>query len=762
MSDPLSSAASHLWQPWIAIALVVLGLVLTLATGVIQLRGLASALKDFARNPGDASRWTILAVGSGAGGLGAGVLALQWGGRGAIVWMWIAMFLAMAIRYAQGVLAFGPQTDGRAVVVRAHGALAGAAAVATLGVFGGQQLSALLAAAWGTDPIAAALVFAAVAIAAVMLPAVQRIFGLLVPLALVAWTVVAIVAIAQDDLVLSLAIGDAYNEAFGLQPVITGAIVGSAVHAFTEGMLAAGLATSLGHTAGDAKGARTSMLAPLCGIGLVGSLGALVGTTAPASVELATGDAVPLERHHSRGLRPSQQVGQTVVMPLDTTLEPNKTYGFIIRSNPRGSALGRLDSKNNAVLLPAFETTKDAHEVVFRMNDKDPAAKLGSWDVRVPCNREILPGRGGPDVLKLTPVNPELELKKLITYYELSASPHVPTSDFSFVGKVGTAQSNDEKLGQHLAMFELEGADRAPNPKLHEFFRVGYRGPYADTATERAPWGFVAPPEYAGEIGSIVQLRLPASPRGEPFIRLNRTGGAEAPPWDLLRGARQLVVRHKTDPTQDIVLGVETKLDGFRMRFTATDPEWADFRKLAKMPDYEPVPFVRVRDLDFTAEVHGDARLAPELKGRRTIVPIHALVEPQGPYGEYLPYVPHPIELVQAGMSKPILARDGAAVITGRFVEGGHGWAAHTTALAMFVLGIAGIVGASRAFMQSTNGARILGVILALGAVWGTTLPWIRTQGIAGLATGAAFAAFVVLAVLGLGHVRKASRDPEA
>lgn len=759
MSDPLSSLASHLWQPWIAIVLVALGLVVTLATGVIQLRGLPAAIKGFRGHISDPGRWTVLSVGCGAGGLGAGVLALQWGGRGAIVWMWIAMFLAMGVRFAQGALRDTEASNKRTPINRVHLGLGIAAACATIGIFGGQQLAALLSATWGVQPLSAALVFGVVAVLAVLVPAAGRVFALLVPVALLGWVIVAIAAITQDDLVLSLAIGDAYNEAFGLVPVITGAIVGSAVHAFTEGLLAASLATSLGHGAGTSKTARASMLAPLCGIGLVGSLGALVGTTAPAPIMLSTGDAVPLERHHSRGLRPSQQVGQTVVLPKDTTLESGKNYGFLVRGNPRGSAFGRLDAKNNAVILPAFEATKDAHEVIFRMSEKDPTSKLNSWDVRIPCTREILPGRGGPDVLRLTPVNPELELKRLITYYELSSTPHVPMSDHTFVGKVGQAQSPDEALGQHLAMFELEGVDRPTNPKLHEFFRAGFRGPYADTATERPPWAFVAPPEYSGEIGSVVQLRLPASPRGEPFVRLNRAGGAEAPPWDLLRGTRQLVLRHKSDSAQDIVLAVDTKLDGFRMRFTAQDPEWADFRKLSKMPEYEPLPFVRVRDIDFVAEVHGDARLAPEYAGRRSIVPIHALVEPQGPYGEYLPYMPHPIELVAAGMAKPILARDGAAVIAGRFVEGGHGWAAHTTALAMFVLGIAGIVGASHVLVRSPRATQIVGIILAVSAAYGGTLPWLRSQGAAGLFTGVGVAAFAIVCLLQLAGLRKASRD---
>lgn len=767
MFEALTSLASRLWQPWIAIAVLAIGLLVTLMTGAVQLRGLPAALRGvLRRDESGTPSWGLLAIGCGAGGLGAGALAVQWGGRGAILWMWIAMVLAMGWRFAEAVLrrpavaASTPAPRGRLAQAWSFAAIG--AAIATAGIFGGQQLGALLEHAWRVQSLHASIAFAIVAAIVVAVPAARRLAVLAVPVALVAWLVVALMLMLEDDLLLTLALGDAYNEAFGVRPAVTGAVIGGVAHALAEGVLAASLAGAVAQGATLVRGSlRAAMLAPLCSIGVMGSLGALVVATEPPIVSLTSGDAVPLERHHSRGLRPSQQVGQTVVLPSDTPLVGGETYGFLIRSNPRGIGFAKLDADKNAVVLPGWQATEGSTEVVFRMRDKDPLAKNPSWDVRVPCTREVLQSGGRPPVLVLEPVNPDLELKKLVAYYELGNQPYVPMADFTFVGKVAVAQSPDEKLGEHLAMFEAEGADRPFNPKLHEFFRGGYRGPYADTEVERPPWAWVAPAEFDAPIGTVLPLRLVAAPRGEPFLRLNRVGGAEAPAWDLLMKVREVVVQHTTDAEKDIILPVDIKLDGFRIRFTAKDPEWADFRKLAGMPEYRPVPFVRVRDVDFVGEVHGDARLAPEFANRRAIVAHHLLAEPQGPYGDTLPYAPHPMELVAAGMRGPVVARDGAARIGGRLQEGGAGWATHIAVIAMFVLGLAGIVGWSSSLAQDAASRRTLGLAIAGAAAIGGATPWLVAQSIAAIPIALGVIAAAVLVVTNLGRIRQASKDAD-
>lgn len=763
MIEVLSGLASRLWQPWIAVVVLLVGLALTVVTRVVQIGGLRPALQRAGwRGDAGLARWGLLAVGCGAGGLGAGALALHWGGRGAIVWMWIAMLLAMAWRFGEGALRDpdgGDAKDGGGKTLGRIWAFAAIlAAIATAGVFGGQQLTALVAQTWQLPPLQASIGFAVLAAAVVALPAAGRITLFAVPLALAAWTAVAIVAMTQDDLVLSLALGDAFGEAFGARPALGGAAAGGMSFALAEGILAASLATGLGQ--GAASRDRASMLAPLVGIGLVASLGALVVATSPAPLVVNIGEPTPLERHHSRGLRPSQQVGQTVVLPADTPLVDGETYAFLVRGNPRGIGFGKLDAENNAVILPGWDVTSASNEVVFRMRDKDPLAKNASWDVRIPCTREVLEGqRGGPPVLRLKPVNPELEFKKLLAYYELSNQPYVPMADYSFVGKVGTAQSPDETLGTHLAMFEVEAADRPFNPKLHEFFRGGYRGPYADIEHERPPWAWIAPEGFDMPVGSVVDMRLVASPRGEPFVRLNRTGGVEAPAWKMLMKSRELVVQHTSDPDKDIVIPVEVKHDGYRIRFTTNDPEWADFRKIASMPGYKPTPFVRVRDVDFVAEVHGDARLAPEYAGRRAIVAQHELAEPQGPWGEYLPYEPHPMELVSAGMKGPVVARNGAALVAGRLVDGATPWTGDVVAIAMIVLGLGGILGWTSSLVQSGRSRTMLGVAIAIAAAIGGATPWLAAQSTAAVTIAIGIAAAAVLVLTNLGRIAHAARS---
>jgi len=768
MIEVLSGLASRLWQPWIAVVVLLIGLALTIVTRVVQVAGFRAALHGASwRGDAGLARWGLLAVGCGAGGLGAGALALQWGGRGAIVWMWIAMLLAMAWRFGEGVMREPTETSTADAKVGTGKALtkiwtfaAVAAAVATAGLFGGQQLTLLLASTWQLPPLQTSIGFAVVAAAVVAIPAARRITLLAVPFALVAWTAIAVVAMLQDDLLLSLTLGDAFAEAFGARAALTGAATGGMSFALAEGILAASLATGLGQGAANRKD-RATLLAPLVGVGLVASLGALVVSTAPTPMILATGEPVPLERHHSRGLRPSQQVGQTVVLPADSPLADGETYAFLVRGNPRGIGFGKLDAANNAVILPGWDVTTESTEVIFRLREKDPLANNASWDVRIPCTREVLPGqRGGPPVLRLKPVNPELEFKKLLPYYELSSQPYVPMADFHFVGKVGNAQSPDEALGNHLAMYEVEAADRPFNPKLHEFFRGGYRGPYADIEQERPPWAWIAPAGFDMPVGTVVDLRLAASPRGESFVRLNRAGGVEGPPWDLLMKSRELVVQHTSDPSKDIVIPVDVKHDGYRIRFVPPDPEWSDFRKLATMTGYKPTPFVRVRDVDFVGEVHGDARLGSEFAGRRAIVAQHVLAEPQGPYGEYLPYAPHPMELVAAGMRGPVLARDGAGRIAGRLDDGATPWTGDVVAIAMIVLGLGGIIGWTTALAGAEGRSRtMLGIAIAVAAAFGGATPWLAAQSVAAIATAIGVAAAAVLIATNLARIAQAARS---
>jgi hypothetical protein len=230
----------------------------------------------------------------------------------------------------------------------------------------------------------------------------------------------------------------------------------------------------------------------------------------------------------------------------------------------------------------------------------------------------------------------------------------VVVGDFPFVGKVGEASRLDSPQ-TYLAMYEARDPERF-DPKLHEVIRAGFRGPYADTPTPRPPLAFIANDDFAPEIGEHIKLLLRADPRGNAFVRLTPHGTFEAPPWEFLLEARTLVIRHKSDPSRDRSVSVRPRFTGHRIEFEPEDSA-LNFEQLAKEPDHGGF-FIRVRDQAFVAEIHEDARVHARYKGRRTIIPLTAVSEPQGPV-DPLPYTPHPAELLVAGMQGPYVAQDG-------------------------------------------------------------------------------------------------------
>lgn len=701
--DP-ATLAETLWQPTLVYLVLGVGVLVTLATVFVQLRRLPRALRA-TRAPTDATApWGLLVAGSaGMGAISGTTLAVTLGGPGALVWMWITAFFGMAIHWAEVTLASDGDDDGqdrRLYMARHLGGLGRAlaavfavgliaAAVAAGGLFQTQQGGALLHEAIGVPPIGAGVALAGAAVPFVLVPSIRRLMVVvLVPTAIALYVLAASTIVFADPFAAGLALGDAINAAFGLGAASSGAAGGVVAVALYHGVLRATFAGESGIGSAAAAGVRGSsraaaMLVPVVTMGLLATSTALVVMMDPVTDEpLAESQLVPLERHESRGLRPSQQVGQTIVLPLDTQMEAGKTYGMRIRSNPRGHALATLRVKENMVFLPGWNVAAETDTVVFRSRDPELARHAG-WDVRVPMSREVVKMGNGHVFVKLEPADSEVDLGKLIKRYELDAKPHAVLGDYPFVGRVGLATSPDPSLGEHLAMYDARSDDEASDPKLHELFRAGYRGPYADGEAERPPWAFIAHEGFEPEIGDIIKLRLRADPRGETFVRIARAGSAESPPWDFLMGVDTLIIRHDADPDRDIRVPVRTELDGFRIRFQPTTPEWNDFRRVAKMDGFSG-PYVAVPDFEFDVEVRSDARLSSDLAGRRTLVPIHPHPEPTGPDGT-LPYRPHPGELLSAGMQGPYIARDGAAIVAARFGEG-ESWRTWALVIAGIVL----------------------------------------------------------------------------
>jgi len=106
------------WGTWMVILLVGTGIILTIATRMVQIRRLWSALKEvfkgalhkgyLGKEEGDISPFaalmTALAATVGNGNIAGVATAIATGGPGAPFWMWVAGLFGMATKYAEGFL----------------------------------------------------------------------------------------------------------------------------------------------------------------------------------------------------------------------------------------------------------------------------------------------------------------------------------------------------------------------------------------------------------------------------------------------------------------------------------------------------------------------------------------------------------------------------------------------------------------------------------------------------------------------------------
>lgn len=106
------------WGWPLLVLLLGTGLLLTVRLGLIQIVKLPKALKLIftAKNHGDGdinsfgALCTALAATVGTGNIVGVATAIAAGGPGALFWMWIAAFIGMATKYAEGVLAIKYRT----------------------------------------------------------------------------------------------------------------------------------------------------------------------------------------------------------------------------------------------------------------------------------------------------------------------------------------------------------------------------------------------------------------------------------------------------------------------------------------------------------------------------------------------------------------------------------------------------------------------------------------------------------------------------
>jgi len=113
LADLIQSAADWIFMPWVIVVLLGTGLFLTLRTGAVQLRRFSDAWRvafvrrasghDGALTPFQAFM-TALAASIGTGNIAGVATAIVSGGPGALFWIWVYGFVAMAIKFAEAVL----------------------------------------------------------------------------------------------------------------------------------------------------------------------------------------------------------------------------------------------------------------------------------------------------------------------------------------------------------------------------------------------------------------------------------------------------------------------------------------------------------------------------------------------------------------------------------------------------------------------------------------------------------------------------------
>ena len=113
LADLVQSTADWFFMPWVVAVLLGTGIVLTVRTGVVQLRRFGEAWRVVFAGSGSGREgaltpfqafMTALAASIGTGNIAGVATAIVSGGPGALFWIWVYGFVAMAIKFAEAVL----------------------------------------------------------------------------------------------------------------------------------------------------------------------------------------------------------------------------------------------------------------------------------------------------------------------------------------------------------------------------------------------------------------------------------------------------------------------------------------------------------------------------------------------------------------------------------------------------------------------------------------------------------------------------------
>ncbi len=668
----MEHAVRVLWGPHLVFGLP--GLALVVALLARRRRGPGGPT-----DPAAARRLVAWLV--GLGGAGAVAHAVWLAGPGVLVWYWAAtaLFLPLVARLravgsAPPRLADDTSRRGSPWALGAALLVAVPAAAANLGAL---HTAATHLPAWSAVFLAGVLLFACAFADA------RAFFLRAAPVAAGLFAALVVVTLLAAPGTVGQTLAHALREAWAYRPAGAGlyasAVTVAMAAAVPPAVAAAFVPAAAGHL-DRVRGATLRTAAAALGFGTILGLAVAAGPPASSPAERAL---LPLERPHSRGLRPNPEVGQTVVLPEDTPLRPGHTYAMVLRADPRGHRFfqARLVAERNMIVAPAYQVLDRTDTVVFRPKPKFQARNPG-WDVRVPVERTEQQVRGRRFYV-FRPADPAIDLARLVRRRSLDDTPYLVADDFHFLGRVARAVAPDE-LGEHLAMYEVRPTSAPENPAFHEFFRMGYRGPYADDGAPRPPWAIVGREGFDAPLGTRWTLEFRSPPRGANILGFTRTGNLEAPPFRFLLGADTVVLRHRDGPAHDVYVPVRGAMEEGRLVFRATVDEWRDFRVVDRMEALSG-PYLVTPPYRFDVEVRKGIRFPGHLEDRRALVPIDPRGEPQGP-APPLPYDPHPGALFTTDLVGPFLAGGDSLGIAGARLREVLGLAGALVALACVAL----------------------------------------------------------------------------
>ncbi|NVB39259.1 alanine:cation symporter family protein [Pseudenhygromyxa sp. WMMC2535] len=296
---------SPITQAILVYTALAVGLIVTALTGFAQLRELPKALS--AGKPSAALvRRGFLAASVGMGSVGGSILAIELGGPGAIVWMWVASLLGMGVVYAEVLLSVRLRAEGRMNSARVlEAGLPGGLGKALALVFAllvmifalsagsllQTQQSTELLATIGGEPWQVAAVLCAAAAVGMAVPKLRAFVAALGPVAVILYVFALLLIIVRTPYPVGPALSSIFAGLSSGGAVAGGVAGGGLLMAMQAGFLRATLATEAGlGSAGftpeadaikDPKAAaRAAMLAPLASGILVPTVTALAVLTA--------------------------------------------------------------------------------------------------------------------------------------------------------------------------------------------------------------------------------------------------------------------------------------------------------------------------------------------------------------------------------------------------------------------------------------------------------------------------------------------------